>query len=108
MEKNIFEDGTYKFIYKLPSNSILELDFAFKKGENFETVMAENFEQEQIPKIFLSDIYQVMGRFVYEEQKAKKFLSKSLKETMCSKFFSQEVNNKWLSINTFKNHIECI
>ena len=53
MDKNAIEDGMYKIVYKLPHQSIFEFDLFLKKNENFETVMHETFEQEQIPKILL-------------------------------------------------------
>lgn len=107
MEKYIIDDGTYKFIYKLPSNSVLEFDFSFKKGENYENIMYENFEQEKIPKIILSDIDILMQQFLYEERKEKKILSKNQKENLNSKYYFQKIINEWLSVKTFKNHLEC-
>ena len=56
MDKTIIEDGMYKIVYKLPSQSVLEFDISLKTNENFESVLYENFEQEQIPKILLNDI----------------------------------------------------
>jgi hypothetical protein len=107
MENNLISDGTYKFIYKLPSSSVLEFDFSFKKDENFENVLYENFEQEKIPKILLTNINNLMQHFLFEERKQMKSLSKSQKETLNSKYFLQNTINQWLSIKTFKNHIEC-
>lgn len=106
MEKCILDDGTYKFIYKLPSNSLLEFDFSFKRGENYENIMYENFEQEKIPKIILSDINTLMTQFLYEEQKEKKFYTKIMRENLNSKYFLQDIINKWLSQKTFENHLE--
>jgi len=107
MEKYLIDDGTYKFIYKLPSNSILEFDFSFKKGENFENILFENFEQEKIPKILLNDLNILMIQFLNEERKAKKVMTKLHKEGLNSKYFVQDLINKWLSIKIFQNHIEC-
>ncbi len=106
MEKYLNEDGTYKFVYKLPSNTVLEFDFSFKKGENYGTIMKENFEQEKIPKILLPEIDILMQQFLFEERRGKKFFTRTLKEKLHSKVFSQSVINQWLSIKTFKNHIE--
>ena len=65
MQKNIISDGTYIFIYKLPSNTVLEFDFSLKKEENFESILYENFEQEKIPKILLQDINILMKHSDY-------------------------------------------
>lgn len=107
MEKFTSDDGIYKFIYKLPSNSILEFDFSFKKGENFETVLEENFEQEKIPKIILDDINILMEELLYQERRQKKTFTKQEKESLDSKFFLQNIVNHWLSLKIFKTHIEC-
>ena len=106
MEKNISEDGTYKFIYKLPSNKILDFEFSFKKDENFETCLYENFENEKIPKVILDDINPLMEYFLFEERKELKFYNKSKREKLNSKYFLQDTINKWKSIKTLKNHIE--
>ena len=106
MEKYISEDGIYKYIYKLPSNSILEFDFSFKKGENYETVLEQNFEQEKIPKIILDDVNILMEEFLYQESRQKKTLTKSEKESLDSKYFLQNIVNHWLSLKIFKTHIE--
>jgi hypothetical protein len=106
MEKLIIEDGTYKIIYKLPTCSVLEFDFSFKKGENYESALAENFSQEKIPKILLSDIDLLMNQFLYEERKGRVTYSKFQKENLNSKNFLRNVINEWLSVKTFKNHIE--
>jgi hypothetical protein len=107
MENILQDDGTYKFIYKLPSKCVLEFDFSFKKGENFKNAMFECFEQEKVPKILLDDINIVMSQFLLEERKDKIGLSKIQRENMNSKYFLTDVINLWLSIKTFKNHIEC-
>ena len=103
MEKYVHNDGTYKFIYKLPSQSVLEFDFSFKKGENFENVIHNNFEQERIPKILLPDISPLMQQFLYEELKYDNNKLPKINQ----KDLRTETINKWLSIKTFKNHIEC-
>ena len=108
MEKFISDDSTYKFIYKLPSNSILEFDFSFKKGENYESSLEENFEQEKIPKIILDDINILMEELLYQEKKHKKTLKKVQQESLDSKYFLQNVINHWLGLKLFKTHIECI
>ncbi len=107
MEKFIPDDSTYKFVYKLPSNSILEFDFSFKKAENYETVLAENFEQEKIPKIILDDLNLIMEEFLYQEKRQKKTLSKVERENLDSKYFLQNLINHWLGLKLFKTHIEC-
>jgi len=106
MDKTIIEDGMYKVVYKLPSQSVLEFDISLKTNENFESVLYENFEQEQIPKILLNDISLVFQHFLNEERRVKKCLSSSRKENLNSKLFLQNCINSWLTIQTFRNHIE--
>ena len=107
MEKFISDDGIYKYIYKLPSSSILEFDFSFKKGENYETILETNFEQEKIPKVLLEDINILMEELLYQEKRHKPTITKSEKETLNSKFFLSNILNYWLSLKIFKTHIEC-
>jgi hypothetical protein len=107
MEKYISEDSIYKYIYKLPSSSILEFDFSFKKGENYETILETNFEQEKIPKILLEDINILMEELIYQEKKNKPAINKLEKEALNSKFFLSNILNYWLSLKIFKTHIEC-
>ena len=107
MDKNSIEDGMYKIIYKLPFQSIFEFDFFLKKNENFETVMHETFEQEQIPKIFLDDISILMTQFIIEERRFKPALNSSQLESLNSKVFIQNIINLWLTNQTFRNHLQC-
>jgi hypothetical protein len=107
MDKTIIEDGMYKIVYKLPSQSVLEFDISFKSNENFESVLYENFEQEQIPKILLNDVFMIFQHFLNEEKRKKNCLSTSERENLNSKMFLQTCINSWLTIQTFKNHIEC-
>jgi hypothetical protein len=108
MEKLMTDDGTYKIIYKLPSNSVLEFDFSFKKGENVESAMMDNFTQEKIPKIIVNDISVLMKQMINEERKiCNKNIFQNEKQNLNSKAFLSKVINEWLSIKTFKNHIEC-
>jgi hypothetical protein len=106
MEKNVISDGTYKFIYKLPSNCVLESDFSLKKDENFESILYENFEQEKIPKILLNDINILMKHFLYEERKHKKTYTNEQRENLKNKNFIQKIINDWNGIKTFQNHLE--
>jgi hypothetical protein len=78
-----------------------------KKGENYENIMFENFDQEKIPKILISDLSKLMNYYLYEERKSKHFYNKEMKDNLNSKIFLQNVINQWLSIKTFKNHLEC-
>ena len=108
MDKTIIEDGMYKVVYKLPSQSILEFDISFKANENFESVLYETFEQEQIPKILLKDLSPIFKHFLNEEKRSRESLSSSKKENLNSKLFLQNCINSWLTMQTFKNHIERI
>jgi glutaredoxin len=108
MDKNSIEDGMYKIVYKLPLQSIFEFDLYLKKNENFETVMHETFEQEQIPKIFMDDISILMTQFIIEERRAKPALNSTQLENLNSKVFIQNAINIWLTNQTFRNHITCI
>jgi len=107
MDKTSIEDGMYKIVYKLPFQSIFEFDFFLKKNENFETVMHETFEQEQIPKIFMDDISILMSQFIIEERRVKPALNNAQIENLNSKIFIQNTINLWLTNQTFRNHIQC-
>ena len=107
MDKTISEDGMYKVVYKLPSQNVLEFDISFKTNENFECVLFDNFEQEQIPKILLNDINIAFQHFLNEEKRSKSRFNKNQKEAISSKSFLENCVNCWLTIHTFRNHIEC-
>jgi hypothetical protein len=108
MDKLITDDSCYKIIYQLPSQSLLEFDFSFKKGDNYQTTLYQNFEQESIPKILLDDIKILMHQCQVEERKDKRILSQQLKEDMNSKYFQNNVSSNWLGVKTFMDHLECI
>jgi hypothetical protein len=77
--------GTYKFLFKLPSDSVIEFDFYFEKGENYEIALKHNFEQESIPKIIIPSLTNILNQFLLEERKNKKSLTCEMKENLISK-----------------------
>lgn len=106
MKNIISDDSSYKFTYKLPSQNILEFEFSFKKGENFELILNQTFEQEKIPRILLPDINNLMTFLLREKAKDKQTLSLQQRQNIENRKFFLNVINEWESINNHKNKTE--